>query len=71
MSRDPRTDPRLRGVVLLKVKEVAELMGISTRQVWRLSAAGDLPAPIVLGRRTKRWRAAELEYHLSKLRGER
>lgn len=68
---DVRADPRLRGAMLLDVRQVADLLGISTRTVWRLAATGDIPAPIRIGERIVRWRAADLEHHLGRLRPQR
>jgi len=44
---------------LLTAEAVGHVLSISTRQVWRLAASGQLPAPVRLGRRS-RWRLAEL-----------
>ena len=44
---------------LLTVREVAELLKISARQVWKLAASGRLPGPMRLGR-SVRWRADDL-----------
>lgn len=35
--------------LLLSAERVAELLDISTRTLWRLRAAGKLPAPVRLG----------------------
>jgi len=56
-----RDDPRTRHVALLKVGDVAELIGVHQRTVWRLSACGDLPQPVRLGERCVRWRLTDLE----------
>lgn len=40
--------------ILLTVKQVAKLIGMSERSIWRLSGSGEFPAPIALGR-SKRW----------------
>ena len=45
---------------LLTVTEVAVMLGISTRTVWRRVSAGGLPKPIQMGGLTK-WRRAEIE----------
>lgn len=63
---EARMDSRLSGVCLLDVRQVAELLGVHQRTVWRMSAAGDLPAPIKLSERVVRWRLVDLERHLSK-----
>lgn len=44
---------------LLPVAEVAKLLGLSTRTVWRLDSGGILPRPVTLGS-SKRWRKEEL-----------
>ncbi|HTV49187.1 MAG TPA: helix-turn-helix domain-containing protein [Phycisphaerae bacterium] len=45
---------------LMKDWEVAELLSLSRRQVWKLSSAGKLPAPVRLAGST-RWRRGEIE----------
>lgn len=40
--------------------QVARMLGVSVRQVWRLHATGRLPRPIRLGN-CVRWRRAEIE----------
>ncbi len=49
---------------LLTVKDVAALCGITTRQVYRKARCGELPAPVKVSRRIKRWRASEIRLHL-------
>ena len=44
---------------LMGVNDVAEFLGVSTRQVWNLRSQGLLPDPVRLGR-SSRWRRAEL-----------
>jgi excisionase family DNA binding protein len=46
--------------LLLRVNEVAELLGISERSVWRMQSAGKLPAAVRLAG-SIRWRRAEIE----------
>lgn len=46
--------------VLLSATELARMLAISVRHVWRLRDAGDLPAPIKLGKLI-RWRKAAIE----------
>lgn len=45
---------------LLDVKAVAELLGCSTRHVYRLSDSGRIPAPLKLGALC-RWSCAAIE----------
>lgn len=44
---------------LLRVRDVADLLALSLRTVWRMAASGELPAPIRLGGST-RWRWGDL-----------
>ena len=44
---------------LLDVRAVAERLGVSPRQVWKLTASGRLPQPVRLAR-SVRWREADL-----------
>ena len=46
----------------LSAREVAELLGISTRQVWWLTAAGELPKPARVGMRARWDRQALVEW---------
>lgn len=58
---------RSRSITLLTAREVADLLGVHVRSVWRLSQAGEIPAPIRIGERVVRWRLADLEAHLQRL----
>lgn len=44
---------------LIKAEEVARMMDISERTLWRLLSAGKVPHPVRIGRST-RWRLAEI-----------
>lgn len=46
--------------LLLPAEKLAELLDISLRTLWRLRAAGKLPAPIRLGG-SVRWRSDEIQ----------
>lgn len=52
--------------LLLTDREVAGLLSISRRTVWRLTSTGELPKPIKLGR-ASRWRRADLEAFISEV----
>ena len=52
-EREPR-EP-----LLLTAAQVADLLGVSTRTLWRLPSAGSVPAPVKLGG-SVRWRGGEL-----------
>lgn len=66
------TDPRilasdgagLEGVTLLTARQVADLLGVHVRSVWRMSHADQIPRPIRLAERVVRWRLADLQAHL-------
>lgn len=53
-------------VAVINVREVAELLGVNTRTVWRMSQRGEIPAPIRLGDRVVRWRLSDLREHLDR-----
>lgn len=44
---------------LLGVREVAERLGVSSRQIWKLTSSGRLPGPVRLGR-SVRWRESDV-----------
>ena len=45
---------------MIDVREVASILSISIRSVWRLVATGELPQPVRFGR-SARWRLADIE----------
>ena len=51
--------------LLLNVRDVAQALGMSERTVWRLSAIGDIPPPIRIGRNV-RWRRVTIEAWIEK-----
>ncbi|MBN2294875.1 MAG: helix-turn-helix domain-containing protein [Pirellulales bacterium] len=46
---------------LIPVTEVAVLLGVSIRTVWRMTSEGELPAPVKLSTRVTRWRLSDIE----------
>ena len=46
--------------VLLAADEVAAMLGVSERTLWRLLSAGKVPKPVRFGRST-RWREAQVK----------
>lgn len=56
-------------VAVINVREVAELLGVNTRTIWRLCQRNELPSPIRLGPRILRWRLADLREHLDRKAG--
>ncbi len=59
---DKQVTPRVGGTTVLAVsaRELANMLGVSLRQVWRLNAAGRLPKPIRLGG-SIRWNREEVQ----------
>ena len=60
---------------LLTVREVAGILGIHVRTVWRLAAMtemgeGGFPRPVRIAKKTIRWRRADLEQYLDTLAAE-
>jgi len=53
-------------VAVVCVREVAELLGVNPRTVWRMAQTGDIPAPIRLSERVVRWRLSDLREHLDR-----
>ena len=49
---------------LLTVEDVARALAVSTRTVWRLVSAGELPPPQRIGKRLRRWRASDIEAYV-------
>lgn len=47
-------------VLLMAVEQVAHLLQVSTRTVWRLVSAGKLVAPVYVGK-AARWRYRDLK----------
>lgn len=47
--------------LLLSAEEVAALLGVSLRTIWRMRERGQLPHPLRLGRQTLRWRREDVE----------
>ena len=52
---------------LLTAREVADHLAIALRTVWRKAACGELPAPLRLGPRLVRSRAADIHEYLERL----
>jgi len=49
----------LNTALAISARELAEMLGVSLRQVWRLNSAGKLPKPIRLGG-SVRWNRHEV-----------
>lgn len=53
-------------VELLKIEQVAGLLNVSRRTVYRLVDGGKIPPPIRIGRRMLRWVAATIRDWMAK-----
>lgn len=51
--------------LLIAAAQVAKMLQISTRTLWRLNSAGRLPAPVRLGG-TVRWRLEEIKIWIAR-----
>jgi predicted DNA-binding transcriptional regulator AlpA len=51
---------------LLREKEVAGLLAICTRGVWRLVARGELAQPVRIGQRSVRWRMKDVQAYIER-----
>ena len=60
-SKSVSHDPRLTGVTLLNVQQVAALLGLHPRTVWKMALTGEIPPPIRVGAKSKRWRLSDLQ----------
>jgi excisionase family DNA binding protein len=53
----------------LTVEEVAQLLGVSQRSIWKWVAAGTFPRPVKIGgSRAARWLRRDIEAHLEEQR---
>jgi predicted DNA-binding transcriptional regulator AlpA len=55
---------------LLTVKDVAEMLSVGVRTVWRWSALDKIPRPIRLAKKTLRWKASQLQAYLDRTSAE-
>jgi excisionase family DNA binding protein len=55
---------------LIGVKEIARMLGICTRGVWRLVQRGELPPPGKVGR-CARWRFEDIKEFIRRIMGGR
>ena len=55
---------------LVKMTEVADILGISVRAVYRLVASGELPPPVKIGK-ASRMVLAELDMYVERLKDQR
>ena len=46
---------------LMTVKDVATYLKFHERTVWKMALTGEIPAPLTIGKKAKRWRRDVLE----------
>lgn len=61
-------DPKLSMPQLLTVKQVAEILAVHERTVWKMAAAGEIPKPIKLGAKAVRWRLSDMTVFINDTR---
>lgn len=62
-----RLTDAIAGGRMITASDVAALLHVSLRQVWRMRAARELPAPVRIGKRAVRWREADINRYLERL----
>ena len=55
------------GESLLTADQVARVLSVSLRKLWRMKAAGELPSPVKVGVKGTRWRSSDLERFIREL----
>ena len=50
---------------MLKIEQVAELLVVSRRTIYRMLDAGKMPEPILLGKRMLRWLSSQINEWIS------
>jgi predicted DNA-binding transcriptional regulator AlpA len=55
---------------LLTVKDVAEILSVGVRTVWRWAATDKIPRPIRLTSKIRRWKASQLQAYLDRIPAE-
>jgi predicted DNA-binding transcriptional regulator AlpA len=55
-------------IQLLDVRDMAGILKMSTRNVWRFSASkSEFPKPVRLGEKTVRWRLEDVQNYITNL----
>jgi predicted DNA-binding transcriptional regulator AlpA len=56
---------------LLRLRQVARILTISPRSVWRLVAIGELPAPVRVSPRERRWLGKDIKDYRARIETQR
>ncbi len=62
MNDEPENEERL-----LRVDEVARMLGVSKSQVYRLQDSGSIPRSVSVGPRATRWRLSDIRRYIDQL----
>ena len=62
------TVPELVASTFVTADELAALLRVSRRTLFRLRATGDLPAPVTLARNIVRWRWSDITNYVNSLK---
>lgn len=52
---------------LLTVKDVAEILCMGVRTVWKAESSGEIPKAVRINKKTVRWKASAIQAFLDKL----
>ncbi|WP_390891103.1 helix-turn-helix transcriptional regulator [Gemmata palustris] len=55
---------------LLKPGQVADMLRVTKRTLWRMAKQDGFPLPVRFSRKTVRWRAAEIQQYIAALQCE-
>jgi len=55
------------GAELLTSQQVAKMLAVSVRTLWRLVASGKFPQPVRYNRKLVRWKSAEVARYIEAL----
>lgn len=58
-------------MIIVRMEQLTEMVGLSPSSIWRRVASGELPQPISLGARARGWPLEEITAWLEAKRGER
>ena len=53
---------------LLRASDLAAMLSVSVRTIWRMRDAGELPQPVRLGNKLVRWQRRDIETYIHDLR---
>lgn len=63
-TRERPGDPSPRVTQCVRAQDLAEMLAISVRTLYRKVARGEFPAPVRIGKGTTRWRMRDVQAYL-------